>query len=95
MPLRIQTLGNTSLRCFTEILMPPCVLLLMIIGWSAIFNHNCNFPEVFLVIILNFHLSLDLLLVGFTIQFPDFMVLVFLVCWECTPSIVVSVVSAR
>ena len=47
MPLKIQTFGNTSLRRFTEILMPPCVLLLMIIGWSAIFNHNCNFPEVF------------------------------------------------
>ena len=71
-----------------------CRVLLMIIAWSAICNHNCIFPEVF-VVILNFHLFWDLLLVGFTIRFPDFMVLVFLVCWECTPSIVVSVVSAR
>ena len=54
MPLKIQTLGNTSLRRFTEILMPPCVLLLMSIGWSAICNHNCNFPEVVFPFCINF-----------------------------------------
>ena len=59
----------------------------MIMAWSAICNHNCIFPEVFVVIFI-FSFILGFVVGGFTIQFPDFMVLVFLVCWECTPSIV-------
>ena len=57
--------------------------------WSAICNSVFYFPKGFFFLNLKFPLVLDLLLVGFTIRFPDFAVLLSLVCWGCTPSVVV------
>ena len=40
-----------------------CRVLLMIIAWSAICNHDCIFPEVF-VVILNFAFILGFVVGG-------------------------------
>ena len=69
-------------------------MLLMIIARSAICKHNCNFPKVF-VVNFEFPFILGFVVGGVYNSVPDCMVLVFLNCWECTPSIVGSVVSAR
>ena len=63
-----------------------------VVAKSVNCNYNCEFPKVSVVILNFFHINLDLLLVCFTIWFPDLVVLVYPFCWECTPSIVIFVV---
>ena len=61
MPLKIQTcwMQNNNVHWLGL----DCRVLLMIIAWSAICNHNCIFPEVF-VVILNFSFILGFVVGG-------------------------------